>query len=162
MGISASPRLFIGALAEQSGLSRDALRFYERRGVLHPAGRTKSGYRWYGTDALHRVRVIQRALAIGFSLAELASVFRDRAAGRAPCKRVRALAGQKLAALSMQIAELSRLKADLERTLSVWDRRLADGAAQPARLLDGLAALPLRNEPRARRSLGRAHALRTS
>jgi DNA-binding transcriptional MerR regulator len=146
-----SGRLLIGALASQAGLSRDTLRFYEKLGLLRPAGRTTGGFRWYGPEALHRVRVIQRALIIGFSLSELASLFRDRAAGKPPCRRARALAAQKLDALSAQISLLVQLRRQLRTTLAAWDERLAEAGPQaPAHLLDGLADAPAPRRARTR------------
>jgi DNA-binding transcriptional MerR regulator len=61
----------IGELASQSGLRTSALRYYEKRGLLEPHGRSPAGYRLYTSDALERLRFIQRAQRIGFSLADI-------------------------------------------------------------------------------------------
>lgn len=132
--------LRIGDLARVTNLSPDTLRHYERLGLLS-ATRTPGRFREYGSDAVHRVRVIQAALAIGFTLAELAEIFAERAAGRAPCHRVRKLAGAKLVSLTERIRELSRLRRQLERTLALWDGQLSGTpSGAPARLLDALAS----------------------
>jgi DNA-binding transcriptional MerR regulator len=131
--------LRIGELARLTRLSPDTLRHYERLGLIS-AARTTGGFREYGRDAAQRVHVIQAALAIGFTLAELSGILAERAAGRAPCQRVRKLAGAKLVALTERIAELSRLRRQLVRTLAIWDTQLAGTpAGAPARLLDSLA-----------------------
>jgi DNA-binding transcriptional MerR regulator len=130
--------LRIGELARLAGLSPDTLRHYERLGLLS-ATRTPGQFREYGPEALRRVRVIQAALVIGFGLGELSQVFAERAAGRPPCKRVRAMAGEKLEELSRRIEELTRLRAQLAGTLASWDARLASTRGQaPAYLLDSL------------------------
>ena len=132
--------LRIGELAQLTSLSPDTMRHYERLGLLSPA-RTPGRFREYGRDAVHRVRVIQAALAIGFTLAELSEILAERAAGRVPCQRVRKLAGAKLASLTQRIEQLSRLRRQLKRTLAVWDTQLAGTpAGVPARLLDSLAS----------------------
>jgi DNA-binding transcriptional MerR regulator len=59
---------------------------YERIGVLPCATRTESGYRVYPPTAVERVNVVQRALLVGFSLAELAEVLKARDSGGAPCQ----------------------------------------------------------------------------
>ena len=64
------------ALADATGVSTDTLRHYERLGLLPGVTRTRSGYRRYPPALVDRVRVIQRALVVGFSLRELASVLR--------------------------------------------------------------------------------------
>lgn len=131
--------LRIGELAQIAGLSPDTLRHYERLGLLS-ATRTPGRFREYGRDAVHRIRVIQAALAIGFTLSELSEILAERAAGRAPCQRVRKLAAAKLVALTKQIEELSHLRRQLEHTLVTWDTQLSGTApGVPARLLDALA-----------------------
>lgn len=66
------------ALARRLGISPDTLRYYERKGVLPPPPRTANGYRRYPPAAVARVQLIQRALAVGFTLNELARVPRQR------------------------------------------------------------------------------------
>lgn len=132
--------LHIGDVARRTRLSPDTLRHYERRGLLPRAPRSPGGYRLYGPDAEQRVRVVQAALALGFTLDELGAVLRERAQGRSPCRRVRALAEEKLRALEVQIAELTELRGALASTLTEWDARLAKTpAGAPARLLEALA-----------------------
>ncbi len=135
--------LRIGALAEACGLSRDTIRHYERIGLLPAPPRTAGGFREYPIEAVRRVKVVQRALAIGFTLAELSGIFQERASGRAPCRRVRSLAGDKLRQLDLAIGDLRTLRDSLGRTLAAWDARLArTGLGQAAELLDSLLALP--------------------
>jgi DNA-binding transcriptional MerR regulator len=142
----------IGQLARAAGLSPDTLRHYERIGVLPAPARTSGGFREYAQEALRRVQVIQGSLAMGFTLPELASIFRERAAGRAPCRRVRALAEGKLQALEQQISELKRLRSRLKQTLIDWDARLVEmSPARPAGLLEALGDA----EPRRRGARGR-------
>ena len=47
--------LRVGELAEQTGKTRRAIRFYEELGLLHPAQRTKGGFRQYDGAALVRI-----------------------------------------------------------------------------------------------------------
>src|SRR5258708_3925348 len=129
-----------GELARLAGVSSDTLRHYERIGVLARPVRTSAGYRQYAPEALDRVRVIRRALAVGFSLKELARVFRVRAQGGVPCGEVRALAAGKLAEVDRRIAEMIALREHLQELLQQWDKQLKKtpkGAR--AHLLDGLA-----------------------
>ena len=85
-----------GELARQAGVSADTLRHYEKRGLLAAPQRAANGYRMYPPSALQRVRVIQRALDMGFTLDDLARVLSQRDAGGAPCRQVRAIAEQRL------------------------------------------------------------------
>ena len=140
--------LLAGALARQTGVSTDTLRHYERKGVLPAPRRLANGYRSYPPEALTRVRVIRAALALGFTLDELAPLLRARDRGRPPCLAVRELAAAKLAAAETQIAELTQLVAAMRQLLATWDGRLRAAApGEPAHLLENLV-LP----PRPRRS----------
>ncbi|WP_275887329.1 MerR family DNA-binding transcriptional regulator [Thermus caldifontis] len=47
----------MGELARQTGVSPDALRLYERRGLVHPAARSEGGYRLYGEEAIRRLHL---------------------------------------------------------------------------------------------------------
>jgi len=138
------PRLIrAGELARLCGVSTDTLRHYERVGVLAPPRRSAAGYRQYSPEAAVQVRVAPRALALGFSLAELARVFRVRARGGAPCREVRALAAAKLEQLEQQLADMAALRDHLRELLADWDERLErtpHGAR--AGLLEALPEVP--------------------
>ena len=68
----------IGEVAEREGLSPKALRFYERLGLVFPAGRTKSGYRLYDVETLRRLRFIRMARELGSSVEEIRELLRSR------------------------------------------------------------------------------------
>jgi len=138
-----------GELARRVGLSVDTLHHYEQKGVLPEPPRTANGYREYPREAIDRVLAIQAALGIGFTLDELAEVFRARAEGSPPCRQVRDMAADKLAAAEERMAELARLIDTLRAQIANWDARLADVTdGRPARLLEHLAASrPARRRP---------------
>ncbi len=115
----------IGEIAQEAGVSPDTIRHYERVGVLPHPPRTLAGYRRFSREAIERVRLVRRALAIGFSLAELARILKVRDAGGVPCKGVHTLAKKKLKSLKEQIADLIRLRRQMEGVLRNWDRKLA-------------------------------------
>lgn len=104
----------------------EALRFYERRGLLGRPARTASGYRAYDETVLERLAFIKRAQAIGFSLDEITEILEMRAHGQAPCLEVREVARRKLAELDERLRELRRYRSELARTLAEWDERGID------------------------------------
>src|SRR5689334_15071999 len=114
-----------GELAALTAVSTDSLRHYERKGVLPRPQRTESGYRQYPIEAIARVGLIRKALAIGFTLDELANVLCTRDRGGIPCQEVRALAEEKLSALEARLQELAALRDALRETLKAWDEQLA-------------------------------------
>jgi MerR family copper efflux transcriptional regulator len=58
----------IGELAAATGLAPSAIRFYEQSGLLPAAQRAANGYRSYSASAVERLRFIQLAQALGFTL----------------------------------------------------------------------------------------------
>ena len=143
-------------LAQLTGVSTDTLRHYERKGVLGIPARSQGGYRLYPPDAVGHVRLVRRALAIGFTLKDLAAVLSERNRGGAPCRSVRTLVAERLAELETRLRDLTELRDELQVLLRDWDRRLARiPAGAQARLLDVLADRPVvdRAVARQRRSV---------
>jgi DNA-binding transcriptional MerR regulator len=129
----------IGELARLTQTTPDTLRFYERRGVLAKPERGANRYRDYPAPAVERVRLVRRALAMGFTLRELERILRQRDAGGVPCREARALLAQKLADVKRRRRELAQLDRVLAELLSAWDRRLASTpTGRRAHLLDRL------------------------
>lgn len=115
-----------GELARAAGVSTDTLRHYERKRVLARPRRAANGYRQYPADALERVLLVRNALAVGFTLDELARILGERDRGGAPCHEVRLMAGEKLAAVEDQLKRLAGLRDELKETIAGWDSRLSE------------------------------------
>ena len=61
----------ISALAKASGLSRSALLYYDRLGLLKPVRRSRGGYRIYSTAEVERLEQICLFRQIGIPLKEM-------------------------------------------------------------------------------------------
>jgi DNA-binding transcriptional MerR regulator len=126
-----------GELAKAAGVSRDALRYYERHRLLPAAQRAQNGYRCYPPQALARVRLVRAALSIGFTVDELAEIFSARDCGIAPCRQVHALAIEKAHTLQARITELTALHHALQNAIRSWSRKLkSTGPGKRAGLLE--------------------------
>jgi MerR family copper efflux transcriptional regulator len=121
-----SSLLKIGDVARQAELSIDAVRFYEREGLLGRVRRSNAGQRQYDEETVRRLAFVRRATALGFSLAEVKSLLTLRVSARVPCERVRERALTKLADIDRRIAELQKMRGALAR--------LANGCEQGAAL----------------------------
>lgn len=62
--------VLIGELSSAAGVSRDALRLYERRGLIRSVRRA-NGYRVFPEETVEIVSMIREAQALGFSLSEI-------------------------------------------------------------------------------------------
>lgn len=128
-----------GGLARLVGVSTDTLRHYERLGLVPKPPRTDGGYRDYPPHSIERVRLIRRALSVGFSLPELTTILKMRDGGEVPCRRVQAMAESKLERVKQQIQNLIEMQNQLEAMLKHWNVKLARiRPGQPARLLEDL------------------------
>jgi DNA-binding transcriptional MerR regulator len=135
--------LTIGKVAAAAGLSRDAVRYYERLGLIPRPARSPAGYRCFGDGVIRRLTLIRNAQRFGFSLREICGFLRVRDAGGKPCYEVRAAAQRLLEAVDRQIETLTAARHEMARTLSDWDAALASTPArQTAHLLE---RLPLQN-----------------
>jgi DNA-binding transcriptional MerR regulator len=117
--------LRIGALAAASGLTRDALRYYERQGLLPRSRRTAGGFREYDGSAIDRVRFIKQAQAHGLTLREIRDLVSHQSdAGRSRCRHVRELLAHKLEELEGRRRELDTFCRTLQEYLAMCDRAL--------------------------------------
>jgi len=124
-----------GEIARLTGVSADTIRHYEGVGILPAPPRTVSGYRMYSRDAIERVRLVQRALQLGFTLTELSEILRVRDQGGVPCRRVLDMTEEKLRSLERQIEELRRAQRDMQQLVRDWRAQLAQTAPGKKALL---------------------------
>ena len=113
--------LKIGEVAKLSGIGIEALRFYERSGLLGRPGRTQSGYRVYDAAVLQRLDFIKRAQVLGFSLDEIKRIIADKQAGRSPCREVREIVRHRLEELDERMKEMRRYRRELGAALAQWE-----------------------------------------
>jgi MerR family mercuric resistance operon transcriptional regulator len=118
----------IAGFARQGGVGVETVRYYQRRGLL-PVPRKTGGIRRYGAADLRRLRFIRAAQGAGFTLEEIGELLALDATGDR--RRVRALAGARIAALDEKIAELKAAR-DM---LSKLARQCAAGARGPCPIL---------------------------
>ena len=107
----------IGQAADRSGLPSKTIRYYEEIGLVSPMRRA-NGYRDYSDEDLHRLRFLQRARRLGFSIEDcraLLSLYDDRSRASAD---VKALAAARIAEIDARIDELATLRATLSRLVS--------------------------------------------
>ena len=114
--------LKIGEVSKRSGVGVEALRFYEKSGLLESPARTLAGYRVYGEDVLERLAFIKRAQALGFSLDEIGRIVADARRGQSPCDEVRAIVRRRMGELDERLRELRRYRRELRSTLEEWDK----------------------------------------
>ena len=114
--------LKIGDVSKRSGIGVEALRFYEKSGLLDRPSRTYGGYRVYGEDVLERLAFIRQAQALGFSLDEIRRIVEDARQGQSPCDEVREIVRRRMEELDARLRELQKYRKELKQTLEEWDK----------------------------------------
>lgn len=118
----------IGTVAKNTGLSPDAIRFYERCGLLEKPSRTEGGFRLYRDSHVAGLIFIRKAQRLGFSLDEIRELTELRRAGDHACSQVMALLQNKVGLIRRKIQELTNLEQDLRASLAMCRRQLRRNA----------------------------------
>ena len=101
--------LTIGQIAAKAGMSRDAIRIYERQGLIEEPKRSANGYRIYSENTIIHLRFIQRAKGMGFTLKEIGELLAIKKTATNTCEKVRYQAKVKLADIERKISALQSL-----------------------------------------------------
>ena len=82
-------QLTVGKLAALADVSANAVRFYEREGLMQVPAKNESGYRLYDSEAVQRLRFIKQAQHCGFTLSEIQALLQLRDETSSCCNDVR-------------------------------------------------------------------------
>ena len=108
----------IGEVARKSGVTIDAVRFYERRGILPTLMRQPSGYRMYNDAHIERIRLSKELQSLGFTLDEIVDALHSFDADDPSCSRERWRLEKVLERVDDKLAELKRTRRDILRVLA--------------------------------------------
>lgn len=118
----------IGQVAQETGLSIDTIRFYEKQGLLKRSARTEGGFRLFGSHAVQTLKFVRKAQELGFSLGEIRELLILQADHVPACSHVKELLDQKLTAVEQKIEELQNLERSLKQALRKCKRGLKETA----------------------------------
>lgn len=125
--MSANQTFTIGELAARTGMTPDALRYYERVGVIARVPRTAGGFRVYPASVVDRLRFIKQAQRHGLTLGEIRELLRlDTRRGASQCRQVQQLLQRKLADLDTRLIEMQEFRRTLGTYLAQCTRTLAE------------------------------------
>lgn len=131
----------VGELARTAGVTAETVRHYTREGLLHPRRDPENGYQLYDGHALNRLRFIQRARTLGFSVREIGEILGHADHGDSPCPMVRDLLASRLPEIQARIAQLQALAERMEQALATW-RHMPDGTPDGHSLCRLIESLP--------------------
>lgn len=116
--MSTSEHLTIGQLAEATGVSISAIRYYEQRNLVSPIGRD-GGQRRFATDAVDRLQFVTRAKQAGFTLEQIGVLLDDST-------------GETRSVLASRLHEMKQTRADLDVAISFVEAASKCGCANLA------------------------------
>jgi len=108
----------IGTIAKQVGVTVEAIRFYEKKGLVAEPLRNPSGYRDYPEETLQRISFIKKSKELGFSLREIKEILQLQDAPGATCADVKQKAEQKVAVIEKRMELLLKMKEALTELIA--------------------------------------------
>ena len=105
----------IAKLADAAGVGVEAVRYYQRGGLLAAPKRVDGGFRQYSDDDVLRLRFIKRAQGLGFSLDEV-KLLLDLSIGE-HCAETRVFAEQKKQLVGEKITDLRAIQSALDKLI---------------------------------------------
>lgn len=103
----------IGDLAAATGISVEAIRYYESVGILKTPERTQGRQRIYSAIDLAKLQFVRRAREWGFSLTDVQALLALSADELVSCDDVKAIAQRRLSEVRALISKLTTVEAGL-------------------------------------------------
>jgi MerR family mercuric resistance operon transcriptional regulator len=129
-----SSRRGIGALSRRIGCKVETIRYYERIGLLPPAGRSEGGHRLYTEAQARRLGFIRRTRRLGFTLDEVRTLLRLVDGGRCTCAQVKRITVHHLGGIRQKVADLQTI----ERVLREMAAQCDGGRVPKCPVIDAL------------------------
>jgi len=114
----------IGEASKQTGVSIDAIRFYERNGLIGTPSRSDGGFRLYSAEDLSALHFIRSLQTLGFSLNEIREFLSLRTDELRACSEVRKMLGRKLKDIHVKRTALAKLEGELKAALTKCNSQL--------------------------------------
>ena len=114
----------IGKVAEQTGLSIDTIRFYQKIGLVKQPARSEGGFRLFSETEIRDLVFIQKAQELGFSLTEIKQLSVLNQQHDHACSQVRGLLISKLRDVREKVDQLLQLEGELKKALRKCNRDL--------------------------------------
>ena len=128
----------IRKLADAAGVGVEAVRFYQRRGLLSQPERRGGGFREYAPGDVKRLQFIKRAQELGFSLDDVAELLALDAG--TDQRRAREISQRRVAQIRERVVHLNQMADALQRLVGSCERSVSTA---PCAIIDALVAKPV-------------------
>lgn len=110
--------LTIGKVAKQAGVGVETIRFYQREGLITEPAKPDTGFRVYPPETIAKLKFINRAKELGFTLSEIAVLLE---LDSSECSRTKQIAARKLELINNKIRDLKSMSHALESLVDACD-----------------------------------------
>lgn len=100
----------IGQLANTVGCTVEAVRFYEKQGLIEPAARSSGNFRLYTEEHLKQLSFICCCRGLGISLKEIKMLLNPQRASQEQEREINALLDKHIREIAKRIHELAHLR----------------------------------------------------
>lgn len=107
-------------LADNAGVTAEAVRYYTRIGLLKPMRERSNRYRKYARNDLIRLKFIRRAKTLGFTLTEIQEILKASEKLQSPCPLVRGMITERIAENRRHMREAMDLQRRMEDATKRW------------------------------------------
>ena len=111
----------VSEVARKAGVTGHTIRYYARLGLLKPQRDPRSRYKKFTEPDIARLEFILRARSLGFTLSEIAEIFRRSARRQAPCPMVREIIRRRIEETSGRLDAVLALRERMKRALALWE-----------------------------------------
>lgn len=116
----------IGEVARLTGVTVEALRYYEKQGLLPRLQRSAGGARRFGEDAVLRVRFIKQAQAVGLTLKNIRTLVGAGTTGSTQrCRRTHDILAARIADIDRRLESMQAFRDVLEEHFQACQRALS-------------------------------------
>ena len=114
----------IGELSKITGLSVDAIRFYEKSALIKGPSRSSSGYREFTAETVAVLEFISHCRSLDIPIPEIKKLLRVRSGSGKSCREANEVIDEQLRKLRERIRELKVLEKHLAQLRSVCSQEL--------------------------------------
>ena len=118
--------MLISELAKQTGLSKDTIRFYEKRGLIEATERQAGSrvYKEFSLEMVERLVMISQGKSLGFTLNEIKELIDASIDGLMPISQKIKVTEDKLREIAQKIEQLNSIKIQLTTKLDGLKQQL--------------------------------------
>ena len=111
--------MLIGELVQRSGLTKDTIRFYEKKGLINLSDddRRNNNYKEYSEQVLNKLLLIRKLKEMGFTLNEIDTFLELWQEEDASCVNLKYTLENKIILVEAQLTKLNELKGRLTESL---------------------------------------------